>query len=74
MVISMNIENLYILVCQRVGFANFVHFSSFKNVDTGGAKELMSHLVKLQSSLSEVNKYASSLFIISIHVITDKCV
>lgn len=31
----------------------------FKNVDAGGAKELMAHLVKLQSSLSEVNKYVS---------------
>ncbi|KAL3510542.1 hypothetical protein ACH5RR_029943 [Cinchona calisaya] len=28
----------------------------YENVDAGGAKELMAHLVKLQSSLSEVNK------------------
>lgn len=27
-----------------------------KNVDASGAKELMAHLVKLQSSLDEVNK------------------
>lgn len=31
----------------------------FKNVDAGAAKELMAHLVKLQSSLGEVNKYDS---------------
>lgn len=28
-----------------------------KNVDAGAAKELMANLVKLQSSLPEVNKY-----------------
>lgn len=27
-----------------------------KNVDSGGAKELMAYLVKLQSNLTEVNK------------------
>jgi phosphoglucomutase len=28
-----------------------------KNVDAGAAKELMAYLVKLQSSLAEVNEY-----------------
>lgn len=28
-----------------------------KNVDAGKAKKLMEHLVKLQSSIPEVNKY-----------------
>lgn len=33
------------------------HFSLvMKNVDAGGAKELMAYLVKLQSNLTEVNK------------------
>lgn len=31
-----------------------------KNVDAGAAKELMAHLVKLQSSLPEVNEYVYS--------------
>lgn len=31
-----------------------------KNVDAGAAKELMSYLVKLQSSLPDVNKYVLS--------------
>lgn len=31
--------------------------SCLKNVDAGAAKELMAHLVKLQSSLPEVNEY-----------------
>lgn len=32
-----------------------------KNVDAGAAKELMAYLVKLQSSLPEVNEYVSSI-------------
>lgn len=34
-------------------------YFSLKNVDAGAAKELMASLVKLQSSLSEVNQYVS---------------
>ena len=34
----------------------------YKNVDAGGAKDLMAHLVKLQSSLGEVNEYASFFY------------
>lgn len=34
-------------------------FSPLKNVDAVAAKELMAYLVKLQSDLTEVNKYAS---------------
>lgn len=33
--------------------------SFLKNVDAGAAKELMTNLVKLQSSLSEVNQYVN---------------
>lgn len=32
-------------------------FLFVKNVDAGAAKELMAHLVNLQSSLADVNKY-----------------
>ncbi|XP_014630174.3 phosphoglucomutase, cytoplasmic isoform X2 [Glycine max] len=31
----------------------------YENVDAGAAKELMAYLVKLQSSLSEVNQYVN---------------
>lgn len=34
----------------------FFFFLVLKNVDAGAAKELMAYLVKLQSTLAEVNK------------------
>lgn len=37
-------------------------FFFFKNVDAGAAKELMANLVKLQSSLAEVNGYAFCVY------------
>lgn len=40
--------------------ANCLLLFLVKNVDAGAAKELMAHLVNLQSSLSEVNRYVTS--------------
>lgn len=42
-------------MCFNISF--IISFSLvMKNVDAGGAKELMAYLVKLQSNLTEVNK------------------
>lgn len=52
----------YLIFCsskKNLG-VSFNWFKLFlKNVDAGAAKELMAYLVKLQSSLPEVNKYDS---------------
>lgn len=41
--------------CLNISFINSFSLV-MKNVDAGGAKELMAYLVKLQSNLTEVNK------------------
>ncbi|CAA2978024.1 phosphoglucomutase, cytoplasmic [Olea europaea subsp. europaea] len=59
-----NLSYLLFLVIRTVLYFWKLHFKFklccfFKNVDAGGAKELMAHLVKLQSSLDVVNKHAN---------------
>lgn len=53
----------YLISCssKKILGLSFDSFKFFlKNVDGGAAKELMGYLVKLQSSLTEVNKYGFS--------------
>ena len=55
---TITFSSYFVIICFENQLVTSIFFS-LKNVDTGAAKELMAYLVKLQSSLSEVNQYVN---------------